>query len=120
MGNENFTIGSKVNEIEKDAHYEESLIARIADCHAVVERLDNDPAWKVIYSDLNDLKNRIDSSWQEIDDDKRLERARVMKFAVQHLIDIKKSYHDELLAAQEALQKLQNKETEVAKDYDGE
>lgn len=100
--------------------FEVALIQRIEQCNLVVERLDNDPAWKVILQDLDILKKQIDDSWQGIDDDKKLERARVMKFAVQHLMDIKNGYANELKAAQEELKKIQNPDKETLKDYDTE
>lgn len=100
--------------------FEEALILRISQCQLVVDKLDNEPAWKVILQDLALLKKQIDDSWQGIDDDKKLERARVMKFAVQHLMDIKKGYEDELKSAQEELKKLQNPGEETIKDYDSE
>lgn len=100
--------------------FEEALILRIAQCQLVVDKLDNDPAWKVILQDLALLKKQIDDGWQAIDDDKKLERARVMKFAVQHLMDIKKGYEDELKSAQEELKKINNPEEETQKDYDTE
>jgi seryl-tRNA synthetase len=99
-------------------NFEEGLIQRIEECQLVVDRLDNDPAWKVILRDLEILKKQIDDSWQAIDDDKKLERARVMKFAVQHLIDIKTGYETELKAAKEELTKIQNPDKEIQKDYD--
>jgi hypothetical protein len=100
--------------------FEEALILRISQCQLVVDKLDSEPAWKVILQDLALLKSQIDASWQSIDDDKKLERARVMKFAVQHLMDIKKGYEDELKSAQEELKKFQNPDLETIKDYDGE
>lgn len=100
--------------------FEEQLIKRIAECSLVVERLDNDPAWKVILTDLALLRKQIDDGWQAIDDPQKLERARVMKFAVQHLMDIQSGYKSELNAAKEELRKIQSPDEETQKDYDTE
>jgi len=69
---------------------------------------------------LDLLKQQIDANWQEIQDEQKLERARVMKYAITHLMNMKKNYEDELLAAQEELRKIQNPDKEIQKDYDRE
>lgn len=99
-------------------NFEEGLIKRISECQLVVDKLDNDPAWIIIFNDLELLKQQIDNNWQEIDDEKKLERARVMKYAITHLMQMKKNYSDELIAVSEQLKKIQNPQEETSKDYD--
>ena len=103
-----------------DNNYEEQIIARISECSIVVDRLNNDPAWNILLRDFSLLVQQIDDSWQEIDDEKKLEKARVYKHAIKHLMNTKKNYEEELEAAKEALNKMQSPETEIVKDYDSE
>jgi hypothetical protein len=98
--------------------YEEQIIARISECSLVVDKLNNDPAWKIILNDLDLLRKQIDGGWQEIQDPQKLERARVMKYAITHLMNTKQNYEDELKAAQAELKKMQEPEKETQKDYD--
>ena len=101
-------------------NYEEQIIKRISECSLVVDKLNNDPAWKIILGDLDLLRQQIDGGWQEIQDPLKLERARVMKYAITHLMNTKKNYEDELVASQEELKKIQNPDKEIQKDYDNE
>ena len=102
------------------SNFEEQLIVRIGECSLVVDKLNNDKAWKIILGDLDALRKQIDNSWQEIQDPQKLERARVMKYAITHLMNTKKNYEEELIAAQEELRKIQNTQTDIVKDYDNE
>ena len=100
--------------------FEEQIIQRITECSLVVDKLNNDPAWKIVLRDLDTLLKQIDFNWQDITDEKVLQRARTMKVAVTHLMNTKLNYENELKAAQEELVKIQNPETIIQKDADNE
>ena len=51
---------------------------------------------------------------KEIDDEAKLNKARVIKTAYNHLIDLPKKYKDNLLALEQSLEK----ENEIEKDYE--
>ena len=100
--------------------FEEQVIQRISECSLVVDKLNNDSAWKIILRDLDTLLKQIDFNWQDITDEKILQRARTMKVAVTHLMNTKLNYENELKAAQEELVKIQNPESIIQKDADNE
>lgn len=99
-------------------NFEEQIIQRISECQLVADKLNNDPAWKIIIKDLDNTLKDIDCRWQNITDETILQKARTMKVAVMHLMDTKKNYEDELKAAQDELKKIQNPAEIVQKDYD--
>ncbi len=93
---------------------EDELIKRIKECEMVVDKLENDFVWKIVIKDAKIWRDQIDSVWQEIDDEAKLNKARVIKTAYNHIIDLPKKYKDNLLALEQSLEK----ENEIEKDYE--
>jgi len=98
--------------------YRDKVVRRIEECQIVVNELEQSPAWKVIIKDLERQRELIDNHWHLVTDDEKLQEFRVTKFAVMQLLNLKKSYEEDLKTAQEELKKLDNPEEEVMKDYD--
>lgn len=99
---------------------ESLLLDRITDCDAVLKHLDGCPAWRVIIADLDAQKKMIDDNWHQTNDEKKIAEFRITKFAIMHLINIKKKYEDDLNDAQTKLFQLRNQVTNIMKDYDSE
>lgn len=63
-------------------------------------------------------REKLDNTWQEIIDPVKLQEARVLKFAIMHILQLRNKYQEELDSQKEELRKLQSVETEMIKDYD--
>jgi len=97
---------------------QEDLIDRIKMCQEVVDKLNDDPIWKVVLKDTKMWVQRLDSKWQEVYDEKSLANLRVLKLAYKHLEQLPAKYKEDLKAAQKALDSLRNTDSSVQKDYD--
>jgi hypothetical protein len=96
------------------------LRTRLENCHTVVSHLESCPAWEIIVKDLLANKQYIDDNWQDIVDDKKLQRARELKNSYKHLLDIKEKYQEELNSYKEFNEKMGKRDKEFIKDYDSE
>ena len=83
---------------------EDELIKRIKECEMVVDKLATDPVWAVVINDATMWRDQIDSVWQEIFEPEKLLKARVIKTAYAHLIDLPKKYKETLTSLQNNLQ----------------
>lgn len=99
--------------------YQDYLIRRIGECEAIVDGIGNSFPWQVIIKDVEDLKNTIDFGWQELAEE-QLDRARVVKFATNHILSLPMKYKEELDGRKKELQTLQNPTKEITQDYDTE
>lgn len=97
---------------------QETFINRIEECQNVLDHLDKCPAWDVISRDLERNKKFIDDNWQNVTDDKKLLEMKIVKLAYLQLLHMKDNYQIDLDNAQKELNKLQNPETIINKDYD--
>jgi hypothetical protein len=98
---------------------QDTYAKRIDECQEVLRHLDSCPAWEVIVRDLERNKQFIDDNWQNIpEDDNKLRELRVTKLAYMHLLNLRDSYKSDLDNAKKELEKLQNPETIINKDYD--
>lgn len=109
----------KKKQQENSAHID-AVMRRIDECGRVINHIDSCEAWKIIARDLSEQKQQIDDNWQEITDEKRLQKARELKLAYIHLLSIKDRYAEDLKAAQKELRALENKESIIYKDFDTE
>jgi hypothetical protein len=62
----------------------------------------------------------LDDNWQEIVEPDKLQKARELKFATMHILNLKSKYKEELVNIQEELRKAGNIDKEIPKDYDVE
>lgn len=97
----------------------DETLNRIAECEMVVNELDNSPTWNILLKDITAQKQSLDDNWQELTGEK-LEKARVLKFATNHILTLKHSYAEELKARKEEVKAYQNPEKITIKDYDTE
>lgn len=98
--------------------YESELVQRIGECENVVNELDNSYIWKVIQKDLEVQRKMLDDNWQEIIEPDKLQKARELKFATLHILNLKEKYKEELEAKKKELKTYQNVAEEIPKDYD--
>lgn len=97
---------------------EEELIQRISDCQMVCERLEADPVWQLVIKDAEAWVKRLDSNWQEIEDDRQRNYARILKFAYLHIKELPNKYKLDLENAKMALEVRANTDKKIQKDYD--
>jgi len=100
--------------------YRDELIRRIDECQTVVKELENSTAWKIIIKDLEMQRKLIDDNWHLVTDEKKLQEFRITKFAIMQLLNTKYKYEEDLKATQEELEKFDNPNKEISKDYDNE
>jgi hypothetical protein len=100
--------------------YETELVQRIGECENVVNELDNSFIWKIIQKDLEVQRKMLDDNWQEIVEPEKLQKARELKFATLHILNLKEKYKEELEAKKKELGTYQNVAEEIPKDYDME
>ena len=103
---------------KNNADEQESLILRISECEQVVHDLEESLAWKVVHRDMEEEKQELDDNWQNIWDNEKLLAARVLKFACKHILDLRLKYKEELKGSKMLLEKLENPDKEIVKDYD--
>ncbi|HHI04324.1 MAG TPA: hypothetical protein ENL45_02145 [Candidatus Woesearchaeota archaeon] len=101
-------------------NYRDELVKRIADCQIVISDLEKSPAWAVVVSDMQRQRELLDNTWQDIIDEKKLQKARELKLAVMHILSLKNKYAEELASLQKQLEENDNPEEIVSKDYDNE
>ena len=98
---------------------EESVhMRRLEECERVINELDNLTVWKIVCKDLEVQRQMLDDNWQEINEPEKLQKARELKFATLHILNLKQKYQEELESIQKLLGLMKNTENEVIKDYD--
>lgn len=107
---------SKVRAVPKE--YEDGVINRINECQVVIGDLDNSPVWRIVKKDLEEQRQMLDDNWQEIVEVDKLQKARELKMATLHILNLKTKYEDELRARQKELKDIQSTDTNIIKDYD--
>lgn len=98
--------------------YQSELIQRIGECENVVNELDNSSIWQIVQKDLELQRKILDNNWQEITEPDKLQKARELKFATLHILNLKEKYQEELEAKKKELETYQNVDTNIPKDYD--
>jgi phosphoribosyl 1,2-cyclic phosphodiesterase len=106
------------NKIPLKESYESELVIRIGECENVVNELDNSYIWSIIQKDLQVQRQMLDDNWQEIAEPNKLQKARELKFATLHILNLKEKYKEELEAKKKELGTYQNTDTVIPKDYD--
>jgi len=101
-----------------NADEQDKLILRISECQTVINDLDNSPLWKIVIRDTLEESQQLDDNWQAIWDNEKLLAARVLKFACKHILDLRYKYEEELKGSKKLLEKLENPDKQVVKDYD--
>ncbi len=105
-------------EIPLKNNYITELKQRIEECEKVIFELDNSPVWQIVLKDLEAQRKMLDDNWQEITDPLKLQKARELKFAVLHILNLKQKYTDELKDKKRELKQFQSLDKEIPKDYD--
>lgn len=99
---------------------EDALFRRMEECQLVIDHLKACPAWVVIKNDLTVNKQWVDDNWQDITDDVKLQRARELKLAYNHLINIENKYWEDLENINNQIKAITSTHKEIIKDYDTE
>ena len=99
---------------------QDALTKRIDECNKVLEHISSCPAWEVIVRDLTEQRRVIDDNWQDITDTQKLDKARHLKYAYMHLINIHEKYKQDLEASSKQLEILRNPQENIIRDYDGQ
>ena len=99
---------------------QEDLIERIKLCQDVIDKFDSDKLWNTILEDSKRWVDRLDSQWQDIYDEKKLNNLRVLKQAYRHIANLPSKYAVDLQAAQNLLDGYRNTDSSIQKDYDNE
>jgi len=100
---------------------EEKLVARMAECNAVLGELAKSKSWKILLNDVRELIKTLDNNWQHIPPGSdKFESARVMKMACSHISEFPGKYLQELHNIEKALSDMQNPDKVIMKDADNE
>lgn len=98
---------------------QDTYVQRINECQTVLDHLETCPAYEIINRDLSQQKQLIDDNWQNLaEGDIQLRELRITKLAYMHLLNLTDKYKMDLNNAKTELNKLQNTDTKVIKDYD--
>lgn len=103
-----------------DQDYRGKVSQRIGECKKVLKGIKESDWWNVIEKDLNRYKDQIDKSWHLIDDEDKLRDLKFNKFAVEHILNLESNYQNDLDDAKDEMEKLNNPDKKVHKDYDNE
>ena len=106
--------------MEGSQEYRDRIIRRIAECEEVIRDLEGSAAWRVVVADMERQRKYLDDHWQDITDEQKLQKARELKFAVLHILNLKKKYEEELEGLKKELEAIDKPEEVIAKDYDNE
>ena len=104
----------------KDQRNDDGLLARLEECELVINELENSPVWKIVCADLEIQRKMLDNNWQEILEPEKLQKARELKHATLHVLNMNDKYKEELKNIQEELRLTKSTKTEMPKDYDME
>jgi len=99
--------------------YKEDLQDRLGECSVVVNDLVSTQAWKILLKDMNKQKQNIDDCWQNTKAD-QLDALKAIKMGVMHVINVPVSYQQEKDYIEKELEKIDNPEEVINKDYDNE
>lgn len=99
---------------------EDNLLKRLEECELVIQHLKTCPAWIIIKNDLTMGKQYVDDNWQDITDIVKLQRAREMKLAYKHVIEIQEKYIEDRDNIMKHIKTLTSTDNEIIKDYDSE
>ena len=105
------------NKVAND--FQDECVKRITECENVINHLVTCPAWEIIQRDLKIQKQYIDDNWWKIEEGSpKLQELRITALAYMHLIGLTDKYNADLENVKKELDKLQNTETKIVKDYD--
>ena len=99
--------------------YKEDLQDRLGECSIVMNDLKSTQAWKILLKDMEKQQANIDGCWQNTPADK-IESLKVLKMGVMHVINVPVSYQQEKDYIEKELEKIDNPEEVINKDYDNE
>jgi hypothetical protein len=98
---------------------QDTYVQRISECQTVLDHLERCPAWEVIHRDISEQRKFIDDNWWKIKaGSPDLEEFRITALAYNHLLDLTNKYQMDLDNAKKELDKLQNTDTKIVKDFD--
>lgn len=97
-----------------------NLREKIRRSNIVVKELPVSGAFQIILEDLAAQKKMIDDNWHLVADETKLKEFRITKFAVMTLLNSVQSYENDLRLATQELDKLDNPDKIIGKDYDSQ
>ena len=100
--------------------YAQDIIKRIEECEIVVGELDASRVWQIVQKDLEEQRKQLDDFWQNITDTDKLQKARELKMATLHILNLKDKYKEELDARKKELGEYESPDKVIKKDYDTE
>ena len=82
----------------------------------VINGLESSGAWTIVLEDVEETRQRLDDTWQNISDEKQWYEFRVTKMAVMKIINLIDDYKNDLKTASEELFKAQNPDKVIQAD----
>ena len=96
------------------------LREKIRRANIVVKELPVSGAFQILLEDFASQKKLIDDNWHLVADETKLKEFRITKFAVMTLLNTVQNYENDLRMATQELNKLENPDTVIGKDYDSQ
>lgn len=96
------------------------LREKIRRANIVIKELPLSNAFQILLEDFSAQKKLIDDNWHLVSDDQKLKEFRVTKFAVMTLLNTIQNYENDLKMATTELDKLENPDKIIGKDYDSQ
>ena len=85
-------------------------------CDLVINGLESSGAWTIVLEDVEETRQRLDDTWQNISNEKQWYEFRVTKMAVMKIINLIDDYKNDLKTASEELFKAQNPDKAIQAD----
>jgi len=102
--------------------YREDLITRIGRLNDIISSLDGCYGFQELVKDVKNQDQKIDEAWFLVPEDDKwygsMKELRMSKLANKYIINSVGIYQEDLRACQEELQKLDNQDSVVLRDYD--
>ena len=82
----------------------------------VINGLESSGAWTIVLEDVEETRQRLDDTWQNISNEKDWYEFRVTKMAVMKIINLIDDYKNDRLVASDELFKTQNPDKVIQAD----
>lgn len=105
-----------------EEEYRDLLISKISRATTVVNDLSNCKGFEYVVEDVSSALKQIDDTWHMVpEDDKwanKMKELRLTKMSSSYIVNLTKIYKSEIDKAQAELNKLENPDVEINKDFD--
>ena len=104
--------------------YRDDLIMKVSRAKEIIASLDGCKGFSMMIEDIDGQVARLDANWHLIPEDEkwasRIRELRTSKLASCYIKNIVETYKNDILKMTEEIDKLDNIETSVIKDFDTE